>query len=380
MPSARDEKMLELMQQAKQKIKSQEESSEQPVEQEQLDTDEQTTKEIEELAEKYNYYFQALGVIYGLLKKNEENKFIIELGGNSYNIYVEKPKFRAFCKNYETNPTQKLFLRVYPKCFILPRQDPNIYFQVIAWNPENQWEESEGFFILKGIWQFIPQFRAPVLSIYRNKRAADPTGKFKATHLPILMRREGETQPFRFNPKIPKEQLPKKWFVEGLFKFIPSRNCFGWQKDINDPTERIPRFKRPVKAVPENQTEQGTDIQRKPFEEESTPKFKKFVKPEIKLPKGGEETKPATEDEPKPLDNLKENPEETKTQEVTEEDQTNYATSLQVISQLLEKGKKQSEIVAILNELALPTKSGRGKWSNSSVSMAVKEIKEENKS
>jgi hypothetical protein len=370
MPSARDQKMLELMQQAKQKIQNQEVVSEDSPESEQADTDEQTTKEIEALAEKYNYYFQAIGVIYGLLRKNEENKFVVELGGNTYNIYVEKTKYRAFCKHHETNPDQKLFLRVYPKCFIVPRQDPNIYFQVIAWNPENKWEERDGFFILKGIWQFIPQFRAPVLSIYRNKRADDPTGKFKATHLPILMRREGETQPFRFNPKIPKEQLPKKWFVEGLFKFIPSRNCFGWQKDLSDPTERIPKFKKPIKAAPESQEDGDKEGKQKRDNSQENYKVKKVIKLEINAGKKAEEAEKI--DAPKKVSEAQ------KKDEVTPEENNNYSNSLEVISQLLEKGKKQSEIVAILNELGLPTKSGRGKWSNSSVSTVVREMKGQN--
>lgn len=91
-----------------------------------------------------------------------------------------------------------------------------------------------------------------MLSIYRNKEAKDPTGKFKATHLPVLMRREDGVNPFRFNPKISKEELPKRWFVRAKFKFIGSRNCWGWVEDLEAPTEDIPKYKKPVKAMSES--------------------------------------------------------------------------------------------------------------------------------
>ena len=67
------------------------------------------------------------------------------------------------------------------------------------------------------------------------------------------MRREDEAKPFRFNPKIAKEDLPPRWFVQGNFKFIPSRNCWGWDKDLEPPTKKIPRYKKPIKATADGQ-------------------------------------------------------------------------------------------------------------------------------
>jgi hypothetical protein len=106
-----------------------------------------------------------------------------------------------------------------------------------------------GHFTFRGVWQFVPQSKTPVISVYRNRNAIDPSEKFKAAHLPVLMRREDGVNPFRFNPKIPKDQLPKRWFIQASFKFIPNRNCWGWVEDLEEPTEQIPRYQKPVKAI-----------------------------------------------------------------------------------------------------------------------------------
>ncbi|NJO94592.1 MAG: hypothetical protein HC820_10160, partial [Hydrococcus sp. RM1_1_31] len=155
----------------------------------------------------------------------------------------------AWVKQLETTPDTPLFLRVYPKCQIIPSQEPEIRFQVVAWGVENRWEEQSGEFLIKGVWQFVPQLRTPCISVYRNWDATDPTEKFKAAHLPVLMRRSDGVNPFRFNPKIPSEQLPKRYFVEGKFRLIPSKNCFGWVEDLSAPSSSLPRYKKPVKAM-----------------------------------------------------------------------------------------------------------------------------------
>ena len=196
--------------------------------------------------------FQAIGTIKGKPEEDKENQgqFFIRLGGKRYGLFIAGYRYQAWLKQMAANPEQTLFLRVYPKCLMIPRKPPRIYFQVAAWETENPWEEAPGQFRLKGIWQFVPQVRTPVISVYRNKGAEDPKGKFKATHIPILMRREDEAAPFRFNPKIAKEDLPPRWFVQGLFKFIPSRDSFGFSEDLEPPTKKIPWYTKPIKDVP----------------------------------------------------------------------------------------------------------------------------------
>ena len=203
--------------------------------------------------------FQAIGTIKGKAEKDDEGNFFIRLGGKRYNLFFVGYRYQAWLKQAAANPDKTLFFRVYPKCLMIPRKPPLIYFQVSAWEEENPWEEQAGQFRFKGIWQFVPQVRTPVISVYRNHNATDPKGKFKAAHIPVLMRRDDESAPFRFNPKIAKEDLPPRWFIQGLFKFIPSRDSFGFSEDLETPTKKIPWYKKPVKEVPGKDSVKGTD-------------------------------------------------------------------------------------------------------------------------
>ena len=91
-----------------------------------------------------------------------------------------------------------------------------------------------------------------------------------------FVRNSGEAAPFRFNPKIAKEDLPPRWFVQGLFKFIPSRDSFGFSEDLEPPTTKIPWYKKPVKAIPGEDSQKGTENK---FEK---PSGKKLEKPQKK--------------------------------------------------------------------------------------------------
>ena len=222
--------------------------------------------------------FQAIGTLQGKPEEDKENpgQFFIRLGGKRYSLFIAGYRYQAWLKQIAANPDQTLFLRVYPKCLMIPRKPPKIYFQVAAWEAENPWEEQPGMFKFRGIWQFVPQVRTPVISVYRNHNAVDPKGKFKAAHIPVLMRRDDESAPFRFNPKIAKEDLPPRWFIQGKFKFIPSRDCFGFSEDLEPPTKKIPYYKRPIKDVPGQDSEKGTG------NKSQKPSPKKVEKPQKK--------------------------------------------------------------------------------------------------
>ena len=220
--------------------------------------------------------FQAIGTLQGKAEKDDEGKFFLRLGGKRYSLFFAGYRYQAWLKQASAHPEQTLFFRVYPKCLMIPRKPPKIYFMVAAWEAENPWEEAPGQFRLKGIWQFVPQVRTPVISVYRNKDAEDPKKKFKAAHIPILMRREDEAKPFRFNPKIAKEDLPPRWFVQGLFKFIPSRDSFGFSEDLEPPTKEIPYYKKPRKDVQSKDSVKGGD------NKSEKPSRKKVEKPQKK--------------------------------------------------------------------------------------------------
>lgn len=229
------------------------------------------TEEDIQHSEENEHFFQAIGTLYGKVLQDKELGYVLKIAGVPYRLFIFPAKYRGWLKQIENHPDQPLYLRVYPKYQIIPRKDPEIYFQVVAWAEENQWSEP-GVYIFRGIWQFVPQVRTPVISIYRNRGSKDYTEKFKASHLPILMRREDEAIPFRFNPKIKKEDLPLRWFIQAKFKFIPSKNCWGWLEDVEPPTQEIPRYKKPIKA--EAKTENIKPIPDSPVNQATKPKPK----------------------------------------------------------------------------------------------------------
>jgi hypothetical protein len=202
-----------------------------------------------EVCESSPAFFQGIGTIYGTPNRDETGKFFVSLDGQRYGLFIPRHRYIGWLKQIEHSQDQPLYLRVYPKCLIIPQQPQQIYLELLFWAAENRWEEEAGHFTFRGVWQFVPQLKTPVISVYRNRNAIDPKEKFKAAHLPVLMRRDDGVNPFRFNPKIPFEELPKRWFIQALFKFIPRRNCWGWVEDLEAPTEQIPRYQKPVKAI-----------------------------------------------------------------------------------------------------------------------------------
>jgi hypothetical protein len=194
-------------------------------------------------------FFQAIGTIYGTSERDETGKFYVSFEGQRYGLFIPRHRYIPWLKQIEQKAEKPLYLRVYPKCLIIPNQMSIVQFELLFWAEENRWLEEPGHFTFRGVWQFVPQLKTPVISVYRNRNAIDPKEKFKAAHLPVLMRRDDGVNPFRFNPKIPPEQLPKRWFLQALFKFIPKRNCWGWVEDLAAPTEQIPRYQKPVKAI-----------------------------------------------------------------------------------------------------------------------------------
>jgi hypothetical protein len=187
--------------------------------------------------------FQAIGLISGTPYKDEVMGWAIDLQGVQYRLFIPPKIFRGWLKELASNPTQSFFLRVYPKCFISPKQPPQIYFHVISWNKFNEKKEPLNLFSLKGFWQFIPQSRLPVLTVYRNKGCKDVMNKFKPTHLPVLMRRD-DVQPYRYNKA---DEKPSKYFIQGEFTLIHAKQAFGYKSDLDKPSLEAPKYKRPVK-------------------------------------------------------------------------------------------------------------------------------------
>lgn len=190
-----------------------------------------------------NPYFQAIGIIKGKVFLEDE-KYKIRIGDSTYPLLGSK---RLLPRLLEQD---SVFLRVYPRTFFTPgdRQNVQLGFQVVAYQKELKEGDRPNIFLIKGIWQFIPQYKRPVITIYRNQKRGD-WDKCKASHLPLLWR-DAPVNPFRFDPKKTEEErkADKKYFCEIEAKFLPHKGCLGFNTLLTPPIDKIPPHKKPIRA------------------------------------------------------------------------------------------------------------------------------------
>lgn len=218
--------------------------------------------------------FQAIGVIKGDVTIDEE-KSIINIGGVEYPLlYIPSHKRRraydALKKEIEAtgNATQRLI--VYPRITHFPGRDAvhAIAWQVVGFisgdkpRSGSELDNLNDFeFILRGVWQFIPVCRTPCISVFKNfskdrldwvKTIEDwKKVKFmKPCHVPLLWK-DSPVKPFRFNPKLEKEQQGKPDFVSLKAKFLPGRDVFAFVKQLTKSSEPPKFFKASKKLKAE---------------------------------------------------------------------------------------------------------------------------------
>lgn len=205
-------------------------------------------------------FFQAVGLIKASIKKEENpdkpksNSFKVQLGDFEFSLVGKKDIFRYLSVDLKKNPEPERWLMLYPKVLHLPGNAPHsVYFELKAFSvkkPEIELDHLE--FKLAGLWQFIPVCKVPVISIFKNfseerlesYKHSEPAKKVKETkpaHIPLFWK-DAVVSPFRFNPKVPKEEQVKPYFVEIKARFFPDKQTFGFESLRGLPTEQTPKF------------------------------------------------------------------------------------------------------------------------------------------
>lgn len=213
-------------------------------------------------------FFQAIGVISGVVKISDDQT-TIAIENKEFPIFYARRNriaFDALKKEVErTGDTQTLV--VYPKIIHFPDRDkPHlISFQLVgfAGGTENESSATKELtpleFKLSGLWQFIPVSRTPCISVFKNYsperkefvKATDNLAlkvKFmKASHIPLFWK-DALVPPFRFNPKLDSNLQGKPFFVSVKAKFNPQRGIFEFDSITSMPQEKPPRFLKVSKA------------------------------------------------------------------------------------------------------------------------------------
>jgi hypothetical protein len=229
-----------------------------PSDEEQVNVDTSTNSDVESTAA----IFQAVGVITGSVNFTTDGQSTVTIGSYEYPLYYSKRQWdvlNALKKEIENTGNHNQRLVVYPKAIHFPRREQphRIAFQLVGFDRGRKLDAVSGEledleFKLSGLWQFIPVCSTPCISVFRNFsderlefiKQAEPARKvkfMKASHIPLLWK-DAPISPFRFNPKLEKEQQGRAAFVTCKAKFLPGRDVFGFVALTALPQEAAPRF------------------------------------------------------------------------------------------------------------------------------------------
>ena len=168
-------------------------------------------------------YYQAIGWLRGKLVQVED-RFQIQVKESLFPLYLPR-KVIAVANNHID---QIVWIKCYPQS-----KGEGLSFKGV-WMGTEQVEKGEaGIFVLRGVWQFIPQCRRPVFTIYRNE-LKDYENRPSNQHLPLIW---ADQPPYRFR----KDSEEKPRFYQITARLIPQRACFGFVSQIADPQDFTPR-------------------------------------------------------------------------------------------------------------------------------------------
>ncbi|MBE9195982.1 hypothetical protein IQ219_11855 [Synechocystis sp. LEGE 06083] len=176
-------------------------------------------------------YYQAIGWLRGVVRKGEE-RYYVQIRDASFTLYLPR---RAIAVAAALEG-KLAWIKCYPQS-----KGEGLSFKVVWMGTEQHEKSDPGIFVLRGVWQFIPQCRRPVFSVYRNELKSYEN-RPNNQHLPLIW---SDQPPYRFRKD--SEERPK--FYQILARLIPQRNCFGFVEQIADPVEQTPRR---VKKTPFN--------------------------------------------------------------------------------------------------------------------------------
>jgi len=175
-------------------------------------------------------YYQAIGWLRGKVIKEEE-RYCVQIRDVNFPLYLPR-RVIAVANSLEG---QMAWMKCYPQS-----KGEGLSFKVVWMGTEQHEKSDPGIFVLRGVWQFIPQSRRPVFSIYRNE-LKNYENRPNNQHLPLIW---SDQAPYRFRKD--SEERPK--FYQIMARLIPQRNCFGFVSQIADPLDQTP--KRIKKTLP----------------------------------------------------------------------------------------------------------------------------------
>ena len=223
------------------------------------------------LPEHKDAIFQAIGIIAGEVAFSDKKTYVT-IADKQYPLFyasTHRKAFDALKIHFKNTGQSRHRLIVYPKVLHFPKREQPyvISFQLVGFVSDDvtQLQQithsdslsidkqlQDGEFKLSGLWQFIPVCQTPCITIQKNFsderltyiKEAPPEQKvnfMKASHIPLLWR-NAPVRPFRFNPKLDKQQQGQASFVEIKATFLWDRDVFEFSELRSRPSNILPRF------------------------------------------------------------------------------------------------------------------------------------------
>ncbi len=162
-----------------------------------------------------------------------------------------KKVYQALKTELSENDSSLFKLKVYPKSELSPFiSEPELTFSLTDYKLYNQdVNELNSDFIIRGIWQYIPQseYKLPVISVYRNLNQLGLFNKLKKenqsaysqpNHIPVIW--DAPIEPFKASEDGDKAEEMPKYFVQVKAKL--KDGLYVVEEMLCEPTLNIPRF------------------------------------------------------------------------------------------------------------------------------------------
>ncbi len=196
--------------------------------------------------------FQAIGTVIATPYFQDELSKV-KINGCEYDLlYVHGWRRQAYIRlkeELEKNGSSQMFLRLYPKAtFDYKTSQPRLSFSLVGFSRacEKINDQPLGF-MLRGIWQYIPHCKTPVITIYRNHQQkvyfknlskSQQLAFAQPLHIPVVW--DAPVEPFKFNPEAEKDSQMPRYFVE--VRAIFKDGLYVVEEMLREPTLKIPKF------------------------------------------------------------------------------------------------------------------------------------------
>ena len=196
--------------------------------------------------------FQALGAVMARPYLDEE-LLKVAINGSEYDLFYapgyRRKAYILLRDELEKNDSREMFLRLYPQVkYDYKSQQPLLSFSLVNFSQEGEEINNEPLgFVLRGIWQYIPHCKSPVISIYRNEAQRGAFNKLnklqqlsfaQPRHLPVVW--SAPVEPFKFLAIATKDEQMPRYFVQ--VRAIFKDGLYVVEEMLQEPTLKIPKF------------------------------------------------------------------------------------------------------------------------------------------